>query len=451
MAEFPALPFFTDAYLADTRHLTTEEHGAYLLLLMCTWRTRGCVLKANDRQLARIAGVSPTKWRRLKPVLAEFFTVSDGIWRQKKLTYVHESVSKKVARNRQNGALGGRATAAKQQKPVGGRAVDGSHDNSDNGSGEVIGEAGRAQAGSMGAGPSGAATGFQAGWHLNRTRLAAGKGEGQTAGSYKAPVGDDAAASATEGGSKRCSDLAPKASSNAAPTAEPASPATKTKAKTKISSSSEETRSRIKAANAQQHVPGQGQKPQTPYRPDKSVTPSSAVLGYCPASQCEIAAAAGLELQIQDSAAMALWHAAGANVTNDILPVLAQISAREIRRTGARPARLAYYSNAVIEARDRRLGATTQGAAHATANPARPQPVEFQKTKLAHWRKFLGDPNSKFRGDYISKNWRIPNGHPDFKSAYLGADPKHAVNGAIPDEIYGLYGPGWGWLLPAKE
>ena len=28
MADFPYIKFYTDAYLADTTHLRTEEHGA---------------------------------------------------------------------------------------------------------------------------------------------------------------------------------------------------------------------------------------------------------------------------------------------------------------------------------------------------------------------------------------------------------------------------------------
>lgn len=116
MAEFPALPLFTDAYLADTRHLTAEEHGAYLLLLMCAWRTRGCALKDCDRTLARIVGVTRLRWAKLRPVLAEFFDITDGHWRQKKLTEVYRGVEARVAKNRANGAKGGRAKAARSVK-----------------------------------------------------------------------------------------------------------------------------------------------------------------------------------------------------------------------------------------------------------------------------------------------------------------------------------------------
>lgn len=76
MAEFPALPLFTDAYLGDTVHLTTIEHGAYLLLLMCMWRSNG-TLPNNDKLLARYSKLSPSQWKRIKPILWPLFDVSN--------------------------------------------------------------------------------------------------------------------------------------------------------------------------------------------------------------------------------------------------------------------------------------------------------------------------------------------------------------------------------------
>ncbi len=119
MAAFPAMPLYSDAYLADTRHLTTEEHGAYLLLLMCAWRARECRLADDDKSLARITGLSPTRWRRMRPVLEQFFEIRKGFWQQKKLTAVYEEVAARVARNRANGARGGHATASARKHVAG--------------------------------------------------------------------------------------------------------------------------------------------------------------------------------------------------------------------------------------------------------------------------------------------------------------------------------------------
>lgn len=78
MAEFPALPLWTDAYLGDTTHLTTIEHGAYLLLLITMWRNDGRLPK-NDGYLARVARLTPAQWARIKPTLWQFFR-EDGDW-----------------------------------------------------------------------------------------------------------------------------------------------------------------------------------------------------------------------------------------------------------------------------------------------------------------------------------------------------------------------------------
>jgi uncharacterized protein YdaU (DUF1376 family) len=97
MADFPALPFWTDAYLADTRHLTTLEHGAYFLLMMEAWRRPTCSLPDDDRMLARLAGLSLDEWEEVKIVVMSFWKL-DGrskSWSQKRLSKERGFVKKK--------------------------------------------------------------------------------------------------------------------------------------------------------------------------------------------------------------------------------------------------------------------------------------------------------------------------------------------------------------------
>ena len=85
MASYPSMPLWTDAYLADTRHLSTTEHGAYLLLLMVAWRRPECNLPDDDKLLARFAGLGPRQWKNIKDAVMEFWTLEDGCWTQKRL------------------------------------------------------------------------------------------------------------------------------------------------------------------------------------------------------------------------------------------------------------------------------------------------------------------------------------------------------------------------------
>jgi uncharacterized protein YdaU (DUF1376 family) len=86
MAEFPALPLFTDAYLADTRHLTTLQHGAYLLMLMTAWRSSDCSLPNDDAFLARIAGLDKRTWNTNRTVLLSFWQLNgQQKWEQGRL------------------------------------------------------------------------------------------------------------------------------------------------------------------------------------------------------------------------------------------------------------------------------------------------------------------------------------------------------------------------------
>jgi uncharacterized protein YdaU (DUF1376 family) len=78
------MPLYIGDYQADTQHLNTYQHGAYLLLLMHHWQHGK--LPGDDAQLARIAKVHPPHWPRLKRVLMPFFSIQeDGSYIQKRM------------------------------------------------------------------------------------------------------------------------------------------------------------------------------------------------------------------------------------------------------------------------------------------------------------------------------------------------------------------------------
>lgn len=102
-------------YLGDTRHLTTEQHGAYLLLLMTMWRSGGVV--ANDEtKIARIVGLSVVRWRKIAPDVLEFFTEVDGGLTQARLAAELAISEEKSEKRSQSGKAGARAKALKNNK-----------------------------------------------------------------------------------------------------------------------------------------------------------------------------------------------------------------------------------------------------------------------------------------------------------------------------------------------
>jgi uncharacterized protein YdaU (DUF1376 family) len=81
---FPYMPFYIGDHLRDTRILTTEEQGAYLLLIFEYW-SKGS-LPDDDAQLARIAGLSLARWRKMRPSIeAYFYDRSAGRWHHKRI------------------------------------------------------------------------------------------------------------------------------------------------------------------------------------------------------------------------------------------------------------------------------------------------------------------------------------------------------------------------------
>lgn len=116
MSQFPSLPLFTDAYIADTAHLTNEEHGAYLRLLMFAWRAPQCRLHDDDVRIARMLGLTAKKWAALKPSVMAFWILENGFWTQKRLAREHQFVTRQTETRRASGSRGGTAKALKDKE-----------------------------------------------------------------------------------------------------------------------------------------------------------------------------------------------------------------------------------------------------------------------------------------------------------------------------------------------
>ena len=110
----PFMQFYVADYLGDTRHLTTEQHGAYLLLLMTMWRSDGR-LPNEAKKLARIAGCSPSRWARISEDVLEFFDVDGDFLTNRRLTRELEKASEKSIKRAVSGSQGGKAKALKDK------------------------------------------------------------------------------------------------------------------------------------------------------------------------------------------------------------------------------------------------------------------------------------------------------------------------------------------------
>ncbi len=92
------IPLFPDAYLRDTTHLSTEEHGAYFMLLMAAWGSADCSLPSDEKRLAALTKLSIRRWRNIAPVILEFWTIDRGRMTQGRLLKEWEYVREKSAK-----------------------------------------------------------------------------------------------------------------------------------------------------------------------------------------------------------------------------------------------------------------------------------------------------------------------------------------------------------------
>jgi uncharacterized protein YdaU (DUF1376 family) len=102
------LPLYVADYRADTTRLSTEQHGAYLLLIMDYWRNGSP--PNDDRVLAQITGLPLSRWKAHRSVIQPYFAIEGGKWR-------HGRIEKELTKARNNNlqkSEAGKASAAKR-------------------------------------------------------------------------------------------------------------------------------------------------------------------------------------------------------------------------------------------------------------------------------------------------------------------------------------------------
>ncbi|HEY0912339.1 MAG TPA: DUF1376 domain-containing protein [Bradyrhizobium sp.] len=107
----PWMPLYVGDYLGDTGHLTTMQHGAYLLLMMHYWRKGE--LPDDDRQLSKIAKLPLRTWCEYRATLQDFFY--DG-WKHKRIDAELEKMMRVSEKRSIAGQKGGIGSALARMK-----------------------------------------------------------------------------------------------------------------------------------------------------------------------------------------------------------------------------------------------------------------------------------------------------------------------------------------------
>lgn len=101
------MPLYVADYLADTQRLTTEGHGAYLLLIMDYWMSGP--LPDDDEQLAVVTKMGLREWKRLRPKIEQFFRIENGCWYHKRIDQEKQDAQQIIDKRRRAGTAGAAA------------------------------------------------------------------------------------------------------------------------------------------------------------------------------------------------------------------------------------------------------------------------------------------------------------------------------------------------------
>jgi uncharacterized protein YdaU (DUF1376 family) len=107
------MPLYIGDYLSNTGRLNTEQHGAYLLLIMDYWVNGR--FPDDDKLLSQITRMPTEKWQSIRDVISKYFALENSEW-------IHERIEKEKGKaeylsrvRAEAGSKGGSKTQAKHK------------------------------------------------------------------------------------------------------------------------------------------------------------------------------------------------------------------------------------------------------------------------------------------------------------------------------------------------
>lgn len=104
------MPLYIGDYLSNTGRLTTEQHGAYFLLIMDYWVSGR--LPDDDQSLASITRLPIDRWGSIRPALERFFKIQSGEWIHERIEEEKEKAEYLSRVRAEAGSKGGSKTKA---------------------------------------------------------------------------------------------------------------------------------------------------------------------------------------------------------------------------------------------------------------------------------------------------------------------------------------------------
>lgn len=106
------MQFYVGDFLSTTMHLTLDERGVVIVLQCCIWQAGGKIPN-NPAQLARMCGISESRWHKISPEPLKLFECDGEFITQKRLTDEYQKQIEIVEKRREAGTKGAAAKSLK--------------------------------------------------------------------------------------------------------------------------------------------------------------------------------------------------------------------------------------------------------------------------------------------------------------------------------------------------